>query len=209
MAKKTKIGKFLEKKKKQLTKSVGALKLAILTPFKPSMIKLLNQKGVAVPKNIKMEDLVTKFYNVIVKKNDKKSSLDENWYENGNAFYTSKNSFDAMEKDDQDNLINEVATIVKEIISWFKKKKDDKIKVEEEANKKGISIEQASKNLGIKLDSENAIADATAKDIEKKSKGGDGLLSKVGFNVGTQTPDFTNIVIIIAVLIGIYFIAKR
>ena len=215
------VGKGIKAVGKVAVKTVGDIALAPMTPFKPAMKKLLESKGHAMPKRIKNVDLLTKFYNEIVVKGNKNSSLDRNWYDKYDAFTMYKDEFDMLDGDTQDNLVNDIAMILKAVIQWFSSKNKEVKAVELAAQKEGISPVAAANKLGLKITDEHVVAAETADNIKELAntpptqrgavrsvQRGGGFLSGINFGVSSNTPDYTNIVAIGALLIVAYFIFK-
>lgn len=131
MAKKKRkgLGKVLQKisdKSKKFLKDMGSnLKFAPLVPFYPVMVTMLNKRGVKHGK--KMEDVVEKFINNIVKK---KKNFDDFGFGEEDVNELDFNSYNVVPPE----LIEGAVQIVIEFFKQLKKRKDagEKLSTEEE-----------------------------------------------------------------------------
>ena len=177
MAKRTKAERkakrkaFFAKAKKAVAKAATApAKAAIFAatiPFRPMMVSILKKRG-AEPKK-KQSELVEQFYKNVVKK----ESFESEYLE-------------------QENLVEDIAEIVKAVVSFFKGRKE-RLKEKEAA---GEELTEGEKNFVDNVEGiEKAATDAIKEDVKE--------------NVGKKVVETaTNPLFLIAVAFGLYYLFK-
>ena len=187
--------------KKVVGKTVGAVALAPLLPFKPAMTKALNKKGVST-KKMPFKNVVGKFYNEFVsKKGNKKSSydpIDEVDFSNDRSFVLPVNEVE-MDSDSLAITTATISTVVAGIINLFKKAKEKR----QAAKASGLSKSE-TKEIITPVDLEFGLeAEKVEKQLTEKAKESTPV---------TQTKMKKLVVygVILAVLGGlVYFVSKK
>lgn len=129
-----KIKKLAGKVKKAVKGVANGIVFAPLIPFRGFMEKQLNKAGVK-PKD-KMSDLVEQFFNTIIKKKGGANFAGDECFEH---------SFEI-----QENLVEDIVSVVKSIVDFFKNSKNKRDKgeateLEKEAAKEGDDVDEATK----------------------------------------------------------------
>jgi len=170
MAKKKKgFGRFLDKAKEAigdvLKAPAQAAQFVATIPFRPMMISILKKRGIA-PKD-KQSELVEQFFKNVIKK----QSLEQG----------------------EEYLTEDIVSIVKAIISFFKDKKD-RLEAKEASGEKLTEGEQNT------LDHTRAIEQAATTAIKEEVK------SSVGKKVVST---FSNPIVLIGIAAAAYFVIKK